>query len=423
MFRPVMAVKEAQGPLDDRRRPSGRPPGGGVNSAWVRRVNAALVMRALRRNPGASQRELAGLTGLDKATVSAVVSQLVAGGFAARRQGGGPTRRLGRPAVALDIPRAAGTVFGVRLEPDAIAVVAGDLAGRIVDRQTGAGAADPARAVRALQAIMGELRRRLEPAPLRATGIGVPGLIGRGGDLLFGPNLGWRDVPLNALLHGRLGMPVVLDNDTNAAAIAEREFGCCRGVDDFVYVAGHSGIGGAVFVGGALYRGAGGVAGEFGHIKVVPGGRTCACGGEGCLEAYASVPGLLRSLAERGAPAAGLDDVARRAAAADALVLSLLAETGLLVGRVLSSLVSALNPSCIVIGGDLVAVAPWMLPALREELARSTLADVAAGLRIELSPLGSDAVLMGGVALALQKVDDELTETASAAAAEAFTNS
>jgi predicted NBD/HSP70 family sugar kinase len=384
---------------------------GGVNSAWVRRVNAGLLMRALRRNPGASQRELSGFTGLDKATVSAVTSQLVATGFVARQQAASTMRRLGRPAVALDIPRSAGAVVGVRLEPDAIAVVAADLAGRVIDRETDGGAAEPRSAMRSLQKVLDRIAARLAPAPLRAIGIGVPGLIGRDGKVLFGPNLGWKDVPLAPLAAERLLLPAVIDNDTNAAAIAEREFGCCVGVDDFIYVSGHSGIGGAVFAGGALYRGGGGLAGEFGHIKVMPEGRTCGCGGRGCLEAYASVPGLLRSLAERGRPAAGLGEVAERAKAGDPVVQALLSEVGSLLGRVLAGLVSALNPSCVVIGGELAAAAPWMLKALREELSRATLHQLAAGLRIELSPLGSDAVLMGGVALALQKVDEALTES------------
>jgi predicted NBD/HSP70 family sugar kinase len=105
-----------------------------------------------------------------------------------------------------------------------------------------------------------------------------------------------------------------------------------------------------------------------------------------------------------------LSEVAERAAAGETVALTLMAETGALLGRVLSSLVSALNPSRIVIGGHLATVAPWMLPALRDELARTTLEHLAAGLAIDLSPLGADATLMGGVALALQKADDELID-------------
>ena len=146
--------------------PQPRPTGRGVNSAWVRRVNAVLLMQALRRHPGSSQRELAVLTGLDKATVSAVTSQLVDAGLVARSNATATVRRLGRPAVALTIPRSAGIVFGVRLEPDRIAVVAADLGGRIIDRESRPGSEDPRAALQSLAAAVAKLRPadRRDPA-------------------------------------------------------------------------------------------------------------------------------------------------------------------------------------------------------------------------------------------------------------------
>lgn len=405
-----MTVKSAGRSLGAISMPQPRPTGRGVNSAWVRRVNAVLLMQALRRHPGSSQRELTVLTGLDKATISAVTSQLVDAGLVARSTAAANVRRLGRPAVALSIPRSAGIVFGVRLEPDRIAVVAADLGGQIIDRESRPGSEDPREAMHSLGAAIAKLGQRLGGLPQRAMGIGVPALIDRTGHLIFGPNLGWRDVPLAEIAAEILPAPIVIENDTNAAAIAEREFGSCAGVDDFIYVSGHSGVGGAIFAGGRLYRGAEGLAGEFGHIRIVPGGRACACGGHGCLEAYASVPGLIASLAERGSPAATIAEVAMRAEAGDAVVLALLSETGDLVGRALAGSVNALNPSHLVLGGNVAVVAPWMLSALRNALARAAMAELAARLNIELSPLGADAVLMGGVALALQKVDADLIQ-------------
>lgn len=395
--------------------PQPRPTGRGVNSAWVRRVNAVLLLQALRRHPGSSQRELAVLTGLDKATVSAVTTQLVDAGLVARSAVSTAVRRLGRPAVALQIPRSAGIVFGVRLEPDRIVVAAADLGGRILDRESRAGAPEPRAAMRSLTLAVAALGQRLAPLEPKAIGIGIPALIDRQGHLLFGPNLRWRDVPLAEIAKDVLSVPFAIENDTNAAAIAEREFGSCTSVDDFIYVSGHSGVGGAIFLGGRLYRGAEGLAGEFGHVRIVAGGRPCGCGGRGCLETYASVPGLIASLAERNAPAASIAEVAMRAEAGDRIVVALLAETGDLIGRALAGSVNALNPSHLVLGGNLAVVAPWMLSALRNAIARSAMEQLAARLNIELSPLGADAVLMGGVALALQRVDAALLETGAVA--------
>src|SRR6185503_13125894 len=138
-----MTVKIAGRSLAAINMPQLRPTGRGVNSAWVRRVNAVLLMQALRRHPMSSQRELSVLTGLDKATVSAVTSQLVEAGLVARSNAAATVRRLGRPAVALAIPPSAGIVFGVRLEPDRIAVVAADLGGKILDRESRPGSEEP----------------------------------------------------------------------------------------------------------------------------------------------------------------------------------------------------------------------------------------------------------------------------------------
>jgi len=411
-----MTVKSAGRSLGAIHMPQLRPTGRGVNSAWVRRVNAVLLMQALRRHPMSSQRELSVLTGLDKATVSAVTSQLVEAGLVARSSAAPTTRRLGRPAVALTIPRSAGAVMGVRLEPDRIEVVAADLGGQIMDRESRPGSEDPRTALQTLAVAIARLSQRLGALPLRVVGIGVPALIDRSGQLIFGPNLGWRDVPLAEIAAEVLPIPFVIENDTNAAAIAEREFGRCSGIEDFIYVTGHSGVGGAIFAAGRLYRGAEGLAGEFGHIRIVPGGRACACGGRGCLEAYASVPGLIMSLEERGTLVASIEEVAMRAEAGDATVLGLLTETGDLIGRALAGSVNALNPSHLVLGGNLAVVAPWMLTALRNALARAAMGELAARLNIELSPLGADAVLMGGVALALQKVDADLMQGEAASA-------
>jgi predicted NBD/HSP70 family sugar kinase len=410
-----MSVKSAGKTLAPGEAARARAFASGVNSAWVRKVNAALLMRALRRNRGSSQRELAALTGLDKATVSAVTSQLAEAGLIARSRATATTRRLGRPAVALEIPLSAGIVYGVRLEPDRIAVLATDLGGQVVDRESRPGSPDPREAVRSLKAALAAIRERVGNVPQRAIGIGVPALIDRRGQLVFGPNLRWRDVPLAEETTKLLPAPVVIENDTNAAAIAEREFGSCAAVDDFLYISGHSGVGGAVFAGGELYRGANGLAGEIGHIRVAPDGRTCACGGRGCLEAYASEPALLSILASRGARVENLAAVAAAAGKGDSTVLMVLHETGTLIGRAVSALVNTLNPSRLVLGGNLAIVAPWMLPALKQELGQSVLPQLGQPLQIELSPLGADAVLMGGIALALQKVDAELLEMPASA--------
>lgn len=374
-----------------------------VNSAAIRRLNRARVFHALREHPHCAQRDLVGLTGLDKATTSAVVAQLVEEGLVERREVPRP-RRVGRPETALAIAPSAGLLVGARLEPGTIRIVTATLAGTVIEQLQTPGSRDIATAIRSLRdGIDRAVRAGSGPErPVRGVGVGVPALMDRDGRLELAPNLGWRDSPIAALLQAEFDVPVHVDNDSKAAAQAERLFGAGRGLDDFVCVAGHSGVGCGLFLGGRPYRGAEGFAGEFGHIALVPGGRTCGCGKRGCLEAYASEPAILAQAAERGRTLDDLWAAADAARAGDPVVLGLLEEVGGRLGLALSYLVNITNPQAVILGGNLCVVAPFIRPAIDRALAEHALEPLRRHLRVAISPFGADAVPMGGVALALE---------------------
>lgn len=378
-----------------------------VNSASIRRLNLIRVFHALRENPLCSQRDLVELTGLDKATTSAIIAQLMEEGLVERAEppaGPAPrTRRVGRPETALAIAPSAGLLIGARLEPGTIRVLAATLAGTVVHRLQFPGCRSIDEALRRLHAGIDEVVAAAGgDRPVRGIGVGLPGLMDREGRLVLAPNLGWRDAPIRPLLERALGAPVHVDNDTKAAALAERMFGGCRDVPDFLYVTGHSGVGGGLFLGGRLYRGASGFAGEIGHVTVVAGGRPCGCGKRGCLETYVSESSILRQAAERGRDLPDLAAAAAAAADGDPVVAGLLDEVAGHLGLALSHVVNLLNPSRIVLGGALTQVAAAVLPALERALARDALGPVRAGLRLTVSPLGADAVPIGGIALAME---------------------
>lgn len=387
-----------------------------MNSAAIRRINMIRLFHALRENPNRSQTELGRLTGLDKATTSAVVAQLLKEGLAARTEAGsgggtgdgtgggtGRARRVGRPETALIIPPSAGLLVGVRLEPAAIRIVASLLDGTVVEHHQIPGSTDVATAIGRMSDGVGRvLAAGGAGLPLRAVGVGVPALMDRAGRLVLAPNLGWRDVPIGAMLQQALPAPVHVDNDTKAAALAERLFGTCREVEDFVYLTGHSGVGGGLFLGRRLYRGAHGFAGEIGHVTVEPDGRPCACGKRGCLETYVSEAAILSRAQARGRPLADIWEAAEAARAGDAVVRGLLEEAGDRLGLAVSHAANLLDPTLVVLGGNLAVVADFVLPALRRSLDRHVLAPLRGTLRLAVSPFGADAVPMGGVALALE---------------------
>lgn len=376
-----------------------------LNPALVRHLNVAKVFHALRLAGTATQAELVTSTGLDPATVSAVVRQLRVEGWL-NATTTPPTERRGRPPMHLAIDPEAGVLIGVRLEPDAVRMLATTLDGTPLANWQGHPGHDPDTAIAAMDLGMNSLLTELgvDWSAIRAVGVGIPALTARDGRLVFAPNLDWRDVPMGERLTALWPVPVAVDNDTKAAALAEKLFGVAQQERDFVMIAGHSGLGGALYLGGRLVRGSGGFAGELGHITAVPGGRVCGCGDRGCLEAYLAERAVVEQLAERSVSVTGYRAAAAACASGDTDALALLDELGDLLGRVLADLIDVLNPELIVLGGSLTHVVPFLLPAIERRLTSPALAGVREPCRVTASQLGPEAVTMGGVALALETV-------------------
>ncbi|MEJ7832591.1 MAG: ROK family protein [Nocardioides sp.] len=208
------------------------------------------------------------------------------------------------------------------------------------------------------------------------TGIGlsVAGLVDPARDLVrFATHLPWVEDPVRSRLAARWGLPVVLDNDANCAAVAELALGVARGVDSFVMVMVGTGIGGAIVEGGQLVRGANGMAGEFGHMKVVHDGLPCPCGLTGCWEQYASGNTLPRLIGDERPDLTDGLAVGAAAESGDRVALAALAEVGDWLGVGIANLVSALDPALVVVGGGVSAVGDLLLDPARVALERSVL--------------------------------------------------
>ncbi|MHB8945581.1 MAG: ROK family protein, partial [Bacillota bacterium] len=239
------------------------------------------------------------------------------------------------------------------------------------------------------------------PTPV-AAGLGAPGPLDLAhGCLLEAPNLpGWSGFPVVRQLWQALGLPVVLENDANAAAIGEHRFGAAAGLSDFLYVTLGTGIGGAVFMDGRLRRGTAGGAGEIGHLQVDPNGPPCGCGRRGCVEVFAAGPGLARAAGKGRA-----EEVFAAAAAGDDGARDTLRTAGRALGRGLAFAVTLLDPQAVVIGGGLAGAAPEGLAVYLEAAGEITAgAFIPGGRRIPLvrGALGPDAGALGAAALAME---------------------
>ena len=264
--------------------------------------------------------------------------------------------------------------------------------------------------------VVAELRKDHE---VTAVGIGAAGFIDASrSTVLFAPNLAWRDEPLQREVADRIGLPVVVENDANAAAWAEWRFGAGRGARHMVAVTVGTGIGGGMVLDGQVYRGAFGIAAEFGHITVVPDGRRCGCGNRGCWEQYCSGKALVReardilSVSRReegllyelcGGDPEGITGpmVTEAAQAGDPHAVAAFDEIGLWLGRGLASVAAVLDPDVIVVGGG-VGEAGDLLMAPGRDAYRSLLTGRGHRPWAELRPasLGNSAGLVGAADLA-----------------------
>jgi glucokinase len=268
----------------------------------------------------------------------------------------------------------------------------------------------------AITSLVTELRSRHEIA---AVGVGAAGYVDKArAVVMFAPNIAWRDVDLKAELEERIQLPVVVENDVNAAAWGEFSYGAGHDIDDLLMVAVGTGVGGGVVLDGELYRGAFGVGAEIGHMRVVPDGILCGCGNRGCLEQYASGSALVREVraAARGGSllaadllerAGGEPDkitgplVTEAASAGDPFAVEQLGVLGRWLGEGIASLTAVLDPAVVVIGGGVSEAGDLLLAPVRTAFASQlTGRGHRPVLDIRRARLGNRAGLIGAADLA-----------------------
>ncbi|WP_458078742.1 ROK family protein [Streptomyces sp. EMB26] len=214
---------------------------------------------------------------------------------------------------------------------------------------------------------------RAHGEPASAAGVAVPGIVDEAeGVAAYAANLGWRDVPLRALLAGRLGgVPVALGHDVRTGGLAEGRIGAGRGADRFLFVPLGTGIAGAIGIDGNVEAGAHGFAGEIGHIVVRPGGAECPCGQRGCLERFASASAVSRAWAEAsGDPDADAADCAKAVASGDERAARVWQEAVDALADGLVTALTLLDPRALIIGGGLAEAGETLFTPLREAVRR-----------------------------------------------------
>lgn len=372
----------------------------------LRRDHEDAIIAALRSGGPSSRAELAERVGLSRTTLTGITADLLRRAVIVPVPAAGPRPPgRGRPATRLALNPRAGQLVGLDFGHRRVRIEVVDAAHRRVASTTGHYPAEadwPARVATAL-ALLAELGRRddVEPAALHGIGVGMPGP--------FSPRMpavGDRTDPtpsdyVRHRLRERFEVPVVIDNNTRLAGLAEAVWGGAAS-DHLIYLRLSDGIGGGLVIGGRLVTGAAGFAGELGHVSVRLDGAGCRCGKRGCLETIASVPAILARCRELGVPVASLGALGAAARKADPLVERVLREAGEALGRVLGSAAITLNPAEIVIGGEIVGLAPQLLDQARTMIDWELQPLSTGRPRIRAAGLGDAAGALGAIAALLR---------------------
>ncbi len=374
-----------------------------------------LVLQAFRRHGPLTRAEAAELTGLSRSGVHVLTSELVQEGLLHEVVDRVAVGR-GRPARSFAYTGQGGHVLAIAFEHDRLRVAVADLSGAILDEVTEAGDVDrdPDGALRAgahaARALLGP--RGGAPREALAAVAALPGPIdARKGTIgSFSILRGWSDANPIAQLSAMLGVRTVIDNDANLAGYAEATQGAGAGCDDLLYVKASIGVGAGLILGGRIYRGAAGMAGEIGHVTIDPAGKICRCGSKGCVETVAGTGGIVAALADTHGHAATIEELIALARASDAAAERALAEAGTALGRAIGEVSNVLNPSLVVIGGELAAAGELVLEPLRRSLRQSAMQVIGNALEVRAGQLGSRAELLGAAALAAAVVHEDERE-------------
>jgi predicted NBD/HSP70 family sugar kinase len=382
----------------------------------LREVGRLRVLRALHETERASRPELVRMTGLARATVTALVAELTELGLVQEYDGPGPveTGRTGRPAHWLSLVPSAGYAVGADIGHQHVGVALCDLSGTPVWHHAEAREVDhaPEETLELVTELVGRALGETGVDRDRVLGIGagIASPVDRVTGTLRADSImpGWSGIRPGVELERRTGLTAQIINDANAGALAERLYGAGRAAADMVYVRLSAGIGAGIVSDGRLLLGGGGLAGEIGHLPSVTDGLICRCGNRGCLETVASPPAVAQLLASSWSRPVTPLDLPGLLAADDPGMRRAVEDAGFAVGRALASLVTLFNPELIVFGGDLAVADELLLEPVRQGIRQHALPAAAKQVTVVRGELGDRAEVRGAAGIVLTQAPRSL---------------
>jgi N-acetylglucosamine repressor len=384
-----------------------------ASKARMRDINEAIVLNLIREHQPISRIQITRTTGLKISTITVITRRLLEKGLIVE-QGVAPSNG-GRKPRLLGLRPEKVCVIGIDIGVTRTTLALGDFNGEIIHQQFLTTGRRPLPFVEKLiERVEQLIESQKDQVEFEGIGISATGIVdSAGGRVVFSPNLGWRDVDLRAMFEKRLRLPITVDNDARASALAEIWHGRGRqaGSMHLVFVTVNEGVGTGIVVNGQLFRGSSQGAGEYGHLSLDHNGPICNCGNRGCWELYASdratINRFLRLRRKAGAENGKSDDaytmrdVVRLAKAGDRAARSSLLATAKYLALGIANIVNSLNPEMVVVGGDLAGVWPMLEPVITATLKPKVFGKNFAALRVVPSALEFNASLVGAFLHAL----------------------
>ncbi|HEX8282230.1 MAG TPA: ROK family transcriptional regulator [Pyrinomonadaceae bacterium] len=375
-----------------------------ARSSTIRDINRQFVLNYIRDREPISRAEIARSTELQRSTVSTIVEELKDEGLIEEIGAGASTG--GRRPTLLRLRAAGATAIGIDITPSSTTIATSDLVGRVLSRESFENSPRPEELAAQVIERLREIAAREHQGVIAGVGVSLPGLVDTGdGRAIYIPYFRWRDWPIAEEIERATGLKARVDNDANAAALAELWFGRPEVSEsrDFIIALVAEGIGTGIVFDGQIYRGERGAAGEFGHMIVAQNAPVaCSCGNRDCWEAFASErAAVARYLSNRGGAAAPVpfSEVVERALGGEQAAIDALTETAHYLGIGISNLIVGLSPEAVVVGGQITRAWPIIAPSLEETISRSIRRGLPSA-RIVASTL-NEPTMMGAISLVL----------------------
>lgn len=375
-----------------------------ADQTLIKNINKYIVLNRIRFQSPISRTQISIATGLNKATVSVMIEELIQEGLVL--EVGQGQSRVGRRPIMLLFNAKVGTVLGVNLDVEYVRVVATDLAAQVqasYSRSLPKGL-QPNEVIDTVVDCISEVETELPPSRygVIGIGIGVPGLVDyQRGIVLRAPHLTWENIPLRSILETRLKKPVFVDNEANAGALGEKLYGQGRYASSLLYVSAGTGIGVGIVMGGELIRGEAGMAGEFGHMCIDQHGPRCSCGNLGCWELYASEQALAQAYQKLSGQELEFEAILKRYRASEPHAVQAFHTIGQALGLGVASLINGLNPAMVIVGNRLAEGGASIVDSVQQAIRERCLIAPFSKVHVQLSSLGMDACSIGSAALVI----------------------